>query len=367
MELYIDRDVITNKLNVAQDIIASKTFRNILANVIIKISNNMLILRATDNSIMWETQFPVEGSADGVVSTFCDKITASFRAFPKGGIRIKTEKEDLLVARSEEKKVVFKIRTMPSEDYPQHPVESTKKYFTLPQAEFLEMIERVVFAVSTDETRYFLQGTYFEAREKELILVATDGKRLSISKKEKTAEAEDFRGVIIPIKVMNLVRKLCTGEGNIDILIDEGRIYFRFADNKLSSTLIEGTFPNYERVLPESQDFSCRVDRQEFLEAVNRVSVLTEKTRRMLVTITQDQLIVNSEESEYGSGEEQISISDYSGETMTFALNYVYLKDPLTVMLGKEVIIEFSDPNKVITIKEPDNEDNFHVIMPMRV
>jgi DNA polymerase-3 subunit beta len=229
------------------------------------------------------------------------------------------------------------------------------------------MISQTIFSVSDDETRYFLNGTYFEKDGENVIMVATDGKRLSYIEKTIDAEIPDFNGIIIPPKVLNMVKKLASGEGSLKLASTDKNIYIDFDEQQITSALIDGQFPNYKKVIPREQLYNVSLNRMELLESIRRISILVEqKSKRIILRFSEGSLTIQSEESEIGNAAEEISC-DYNGESISLALNYQFLIDPLKVITEETVTINFSDPNKAVSIFAPSEKHYFHIIMPMHV
>jgi DNA polymerase-3 subunit beta len=198
-------------------------------------------------------------------------------------------------------------------------------------------------------------------------MVATDGRRLAYIEKEIGAGIDDFSGVIVPPKILNIITKRAGDEGLVAISITDKTIFIKFGSYQLSSVLIEGQFPNYQRVIPDTQLFSFSVDRFEILDALKRVSLLVEqKSRRIYLKVGPGKMSIASEESDIGSAEEEISCR-YDGEEVSMALNYRYIEEPLKVMTTDELCVYFTESNKVITIKPSPDEDYFHILMPMQL
>jgi DNA polymerase-3 subunit beta len=176
-----------------------------------------------------------------------------------------------------------------------------------------------------------------------------------------------FRGVIIPPKVLTLLLRHVPAEGLIDVAVTEKCIFFKFGAYKLSSVLIEGQFPNYQKVIPESQRNSMKVSRTDLTEALRRVSVFVEqKSRRTFFELSRGHLVISSEESEIGTAREELEC-DYEGPEVTIALNYRYIEEPMKVMNTDDVCIEFTEPNRAITLSPMPRSDYFHVVMPMQL
>ena len=212
-----------------------------------------------------------------------------------------------------------------------------------------------------------MNGVFMEKIPGGLVLVATDGRRLSYVKKEFDARIPDFKGVIIPPKVLGLVSKRAPDEGLIEIAVSEKSIFFRFGSYKISSILIEGQFPNYQKVIPESQKNLIILNRRELLDALKRVAVFVEqKSRRTFFSISENLIVVSSEESDLGTAREEFGC-EYSGPEAIIALNYKYVEDPLKVMDAERIRIEFTEPNRAITLSPEPSEDYFHIVMPMQI
>lgn len=370
MRFSCERDAIIREISIAQEIISSRNALSILSNVLLDVSENTVLIRATDLKVGFETRIPAEVSVPGSTTVFCDKFLGILRSLPAGDIEFEQAAEgketDTFVIRPVFKKIDFRLKSIASEKFPEMQTIGDDQFFTFPQKDLIEMISQTVFAVSDDETRYFMNGVYVENNGGKLVMVATDGRRLSYITKETESSLPEFPGVIIPPKVLNLVRKLASGEGSFSLAVTDRNVFLNFDNQKLSSSLIEGQFPNYRRVIPEQQQYSVQVSRLELVEAIKRVSLLVEKSRRIYLTLGENTMTLSSEESEIGVATEEVSCR-YEGPESTMALNYVYLNDPLRVIEDDDVIIRFTEPNKAISLYSVPEKDYFHVIMPMQL
>ncbi len=366
MKFTCDKASILREVSVAQDIISSRNALSILSNVLIEVADNTLILKATDLKVGFETQFPVDVAVPGSTTVYCDKFLGILRSLPEGEVEFE-QQDTRLVIRPLFKKIDFQLKSITSDKYPEIQEVSRDTFFTVPQVDLIEMITQTIFAISDDETRYFMNGVYFEKSESALIMVATDGRRLSYISKEVDGSIPDFAGVIVPPKVLNLVRKLASGEGDISIAVTDKNIFMQFDNQKISSNLIEGQFPNYRRVIPDAQEHRITINRDELVDALRRVSLLVEqKSRRVYMALNENSLVLNSEESEIGIAREEIAC-EYSGPETTIALNYLYLMDPLKVINHEEIALEYTEANKAISILSVPPGDYFHIIMPMQL
>jgi DNA polymerase III, beta subunit len=366
MKFTCEKNSFAREISFAQEIIASKNALSIMSNVLLEASEGTLSLKATDVKVSFETSIPVDTSEPGSVTVFCDKLSGILSTIPEGDLMIEQDDSKVIV-RPTFKKVRFQLKTISSEKFPEIPDVSDDLFFAVPAKEFKEMITQTIFAVSDDETRYFMNGVFFEKAPDGLVMVATDGRRLSYVKKTFETKIPDFKGVIVPPKILGLVAKRAPEEGLIGIAVTDKSIFFRFGSYKISSVLIEGQFPNYQKVIPESQKNRITVKRTELLDALRRVSVFVEqKSRRTFFGVSEGQIVVSSEESDLGTAREELPCQ-YSGPETTIALNFKYVEDPLKVMEAEEIAIDFTEPNRAITVSPEPKTDYFHVVMPMQI
>lgn len=366
MKFSCEKDVILREISIAQEVISSKTSMSILSNVYLDVADDTLTVRATDLKVGFETRLPVEVSDPGRTTVFCDKFLGILRSLPGGEIEFEQTDATTFVIRPRFKNIEFQLRSIDAEKYPEIQLADDQSYFDVPQTDFIEMISQTVFAVSDDETRYFMNGVYMEQNEGELVMVATDGRRLAHIRKSPSENIPEFQGVIIPPKILQMVKKLASGEGSISLAVGEKNVFCRFENQRISSALIEGQFPNYRRVIPDNQEHRLEVDRNELSEALKRVSLLVEKSRRIYLSVAENSLTLTSEESEVGHASEEISCS-YSGPETKIALNYSYLTDPLRVIETDTVAMLFTEASKAITIESVPATDYFHIVMPMQL
>jgi DNA polymerase III subunit beta len=366
MKFTCNKESILKEISIAQEIIYSRNALSILSNVFLEAVDNQLTIKATDLKVGFHTSIPVDVSTPGSTTVFCDKFLNIIRSLPSGEIEF-NESDDAIVIKPLFKKINFKLKSIASDKFPEIQMISSESYFTLPQSVFIEMISQTLFSVSDDETRYFLNGTYFEKDDDKLIMVGTDGKRLSYMEMKQENDVPNFNGIIIPPKVLNMIKKLSSGEGNFSIAITEKNIFIEFENHKISSALIDGQFPNYKKVIPREQVYSASVNKDELLEAIRRISILVEqKSRRIYLKLGKGSITLHSEENEIGNAVEELSC-DYEGEDISFALNYQFLIDPLKVIKDEEITIHFSDSSKAVSIFSPEEKNFFHIIMPMHV
>ncbi len=367
MKFNCEKNVILKEISIAHDIISSKNSLSILSNVMIEAIDDFLILKATDLKVGFETKIPVQVESPGSTSVFCDKFLEILRSLPNGNIDFILKNNDKLIIKPLDKKIDFQLKTISSENFPEIQKINDENYFEFSQKKFNEMISQTIFSISDDESRFFMNGVYFEKIESKIIMVATDGRRLSYISEHLDNDIIDFKGVIIPTKILHLIKKLSSGEGNLSIAISEKIIYIKFDNQKIYSTLIDGQFPNYNRVIPESQDFKLIVDKIEFSDALKRVSLLAEqKSKRIFLSVSGENIFLSSEESEIGIAKEEFSC-EYDGPDITMALNCQYMQDPLKVINEDKISIHFTESNRQVTINSLPEKNYFHIVMPMQM
>jgi DNA polymerase-3 subunit beta len=366
MKFTCERDVILKEISVAQEIISSRNALSILSNVYLEAGQNELIIRATDLKVGFETRIPVDVTDPGTTTVFCDKFQGILRSLPSGDVEFEQEDGDRFVIRPLFKKIDFRLKSIPADKYPDINLSPEDGYFEIIQSDLIEMIVQTVFAVSDDETRYFMNGVFMENSDGNLAMVATDGRRLSYIKKQIGPQLPEFGGVIVPPKILNLIRKLASGEGSVQVAVTEKNIFVQFDNQRISSALIEGQFPNYQRVIPDEQQYHIQVKHGELHEALKRVSLLVEKSRRIYLTVQDESIILKSEESDIGRATEEISCQ-YDGPETTIALNFMYLIEPLRVIDSEDITVHFTEKNKAITINPEPETDYFHIVMPMQL
>ena len=366
MKFSCARDIILKEISIAQEIISSRNSLSILSNVLLSASDGSLLIRATDLKVSFETRIPVDVKNNGSSTVFCDKLLGILRSLPEGEIEFELAEGEKFIIRPLFKKIDFRLKSISADKFPEIERAPVDSFFQIAQADLNEMISQTVFAVSDDETRYFMNGVYLEKSEEHLVMVATDGRRLSYISKIVGPDVPIFSGVIIPPKILNMVRKLSSGEGQMMIAINEKQVFFEFDNQKLSSALIEGQFPNYQRVIPESQRYTVTVERNELNEALKRVALLVEKSRRIYMNLATNSLTLLSEDGEIGIAKEEVACL-YDGPEAKIALNFQYLSDPLKVISDSEISIQYTETAKAISIFPIPAKDYFHIVMPMQM
>ncbi|MBO5137025.1 MAG: DNA polymerase III subunit beta [Spirochaetaceae bacterium] len=366
MRFTFDRDSMIKEVSIAQEIISTKNAMSILSNILLIAQNNTLTIKATDIKVNFETRIPIITEEEGTTTIFCDKFMSILSSLPSGEIEF-IQNDIKVTIKPISKKVKFDLKSMASDKFPEFSSSQNIPYFDVPADQFKEMINQTIFAISDDETRYFMNGVYFEKKGDNFNMVSTDGRRLAFISKQICQGVNDFPSVIVPPKILNTVLKRAPSEGSISLAIVEKMIYIKFGNYSFSSVLLEGQFPNYTRVIPETQAYSFELNKKDLIEALKRVALLVDqKARRVYFDLNPGTLTITSQESEIGTAKEEIPCR-YDGESITMAMNYMYVDEPMKVMDSERIKFEFTEPMKAVTLKSVPEDDYFHIIMPMQM
>lgn len=363
MKFSFDRDAMIKEIAIAQEIITNKSPISILSNVLLTAADNTLTIKASDTSVNYITQIPVDIAEEGSTTIFCDKFMSILSSSPAGEIEF--DQQDIKVTiKPVAKKIKFQLKSIASEKFAEIPVANDVPFFEVSSKDIKEMIQQTIFAVSNDVNRYFMTGVYFTKKENKLAMVSTDARRLSYAEKE-IDDSINFEPAIVPTKILKCILKNAPDEGNIQLAIVDKLIFVRFGSYEFSSKLLEGQFPNYQKVIPESQAHSFHVNKADLEAALKRIEIMVDKkVNRILFTLNDGTLKLTSPESELGTADEEIPCQ-YAGEEITIALNSSYVSDPLKNIKTEEVVFEFTEAMKAVTIRPEPAEDYFHIVMPM--
>ena len=366
MKFVCNKNNILKELSNALDFTSQRNTLAVYANVCLILEGNNLTLKATDQKMSYVSELTVDGLEDGSTTVVCDKFLNIIKNLPDSNI-VFEDSDDKIKISPEGTSIEFKLRTIEASAFPSLVFGDESGYFRISQKDFTDMIAQVIFAVSDDESKYAMNGALLEKDGTGLIMVGTDGRRLSYINRQIGTEIPDFPKATIPSRFLNLIKKLSVGEGDFEINVGNNSISLRFGSCTISSSLIKNDFPAYRRVIPENQSKVCIVNINTFSDALKRVSLLVEnKFKKIILEFNGNKMTVYCDESDIGAGREEIECR-YEGEPQRCAMNYTYLLSPLKVMDGEEARIEFSEPGRPFTLKSEPERDYLHVIMPMNL
>jgi DNA polymerase-3 subunit beta len=379
MELVVRKTDLLRELQLFQGIVERKNTIPILANVLLEANGSEVKMLATDLEVGLRSKCPATVSKSGSLTLPAKKLYEIVKALPETDVRIEEDKGGVKVAAE---RFDSRMQTLPREDFPTLPEASGTLTTTLPREALRQMISKTQFAITGEDTRYFLNGALFLIRPDSLGLVSTDGHRLAhivVTKEEskekrsaKVAKTEgDENRVILPRKTLLELGRLLAegGEGEINYERGENHLFFGVGERLLISRMIDGQFPAFERVIPKNNDKHVEFDRDRLTSAVKRVALLSnERSRAVKFQIDKGRVEIASSSPEFGEAKEILMV-DYAAAPVTICFNAQYVLDFLAVVETDTVSLDFKDEMSQAVLKPVGGEgyDYTYVIMPMRI
>ena len=366
MKFSCQRDTILKELPDSNDFTSQRNTVTMLANACIILSGNNLTIKTTDQKMGYVSDIAVNGIENGTVAVACDKFLEIMKNLPSQEINFSVEDDNLIII-PENSTIEFKLRTQDPSAFPNIDIPEEQEFFKIAQKDLTDMINQVSFAVSDDESKFAMNGALLERDESSVIMVGTDGRRLSYINRSITNSIPQFSNVTIPAKFLGIIKKHSVNEGDFEICVTAQSFYVKNGSCVIFSNLIKNEFPAYRRVIPQSQTKYCIVNIKALEDAIKRASLFVEsKYKKIYLEFTDNNLIVSTEETNLGAGREVIPCK-YNFEDQKCAMNYTYLLSPLKVMDGDEVKISFSESGRPFTITPEPERDYLHVVMPMNL
>ena len=374
MKFICSKDDFQRTLSVVENAIPVHTSLPILTNVYIKAKDNKVTITGTDLEISIISSCDAEVEEEGEITILAKRLMDILKTFPLCNIQISVDKKEWnsikINPTNENINVDFNIRGLDAKDYPEVKRIDGLKTFIMEQPVIKDMIKKTIFAISKEDSRRFLQGIFFEKKEdKEIHLVATDGRRLSFIKKDidELSEYDNF-SITIPCKPLYELVKRLRNEGDCEIAISDKKVFFKFNDIEISSSVIDTEFLNYKAVIPESTKEKLFVDLYKLLNALYRVaSILDGDEKKIKFEIRKDYLTMYGHNDNFGEAKEKIEI-DYDGEGIDVGLNYMYVIEVLRNLTSEDkVTIEFTSNTSPFVLKEEGNDKYLSIIGPMRL
>ncbi|MEI7669917.1 MAG: DNA polymerase III subunit beta [Pseudomonadota bacterium] len=372
MKIIIERSNLIKALGHVQSVVERKGTIPILSNVKLEAEGAELTLTATDMDIAVAERATANVVQAGSTTVPAQTFYEIVRKLPEGAQVEISKLADSAKITIKAGSSRFSLATLPVEDFPVMNEGELPFSFTITASECSALIMKTRFAVSTEETRYYLNGIYLHATENQgigvLRAVATDGHRLARIEVALPAGAAGMPGIIIPRKTIGEIVKLIEGGvTQVDISLSESKIRFTCGSAILVSKLIDGTFPDYERVIPTINDRIMELDRKEFARSVDRVSVIaSEKTRGIRLSIAQGKLTLSADSPEHGTATEEIDVN-FAAEPIEIGFNSRYLLEMTAQMEGDTAQFVFADGSAPAVVRDTADVSALYVIMPMRV
>ena len=372
MKVVFTKDTVLEALQKVQNVVGSRTTLPILLNTLIEASEDIGGIRftATDMDLSVRASVPAEIGRSGQAALPAKRLFSILRELPAGEISFEVDDQKAATIQTAQSR--FVLMGMSPEEFPSFPEPADGVEITMPQSQLAEMLRRTSYAASTDETRQALNGILFKLADGRLTLVATDGRRLALAHAGIEDCGEKAFETIVPTKAVREVERLLQAKGQVRLSMAAAQAHFAFRDENaaadrsiLVSRIIDGSFPNYEQVIPSESRLKAVMDREKLLEALRRVSLLaSEKSSSVRLHFHKQSLTVSANTPEVGEAEETIDV-EFPGSPVDVGFNPGYLMDPLRNLDSDKVTLELADELSpgVVRCGEPF----LYVLMPMRL
>lgn len=373
MKITIERGAFLKALSHIQSVVERRNTIPILSNVMIEAAKGGVKLTATDLDIEIVESLAADVLRNGATTAPAHMLYDIVRKLPEGcqvqAELLSAEGGRLAVSSGS---VRFELACLPKEDFPQMTAGALPHRFRLPAADLKRLIDKTKFAVSTEETRFYLNGIYLHAAKTgkmgAMRAVATDGHRLARFELDLPDGASDMPGIIVPRKTVQELRRLLDDtEDAIDVSLSDTKIQFVSGGVELTSKLIDGTFPDYQRVIPANNDKALSLEAKDFSQSVDRVSTISaDKTRAVKLNLAKDKVVLSVVNPESGTATEEVGAS-YTAAPIEIGFNARYLLDITSQIEGKDVRFLLHDAGSPTLIEDPEDGRTLYVLMPMRV
>ena len=368
MNLTISKEQIINGLQAVQNVVSTRTTLPILSNVLLRAEGERLEFTATDLDVTISSGVEAKVKKAGASTVPVKKLFGIVRELGNSEIDIEVDDKNVCSVRSGPS--FYKINGLSADEFPPLPKFKDEKKVILPQETIRGMMKKTSFAISTDESRYVLNGIYLSLKDHKLTMVATDGRRLAHVDQEVDVNEQSHGEFIVPAKAVNELNRLLQDKGEIEIRYAENQASFTLKDEKggtilIITKLIEGNYPNYRQVIPAETKERIALSREEFLHALRRAEIMTsEKSNSVKLNFGKNRLEITANSPEVGEAKESLAIN-YKGPEMAIAFNPKYVIDPLNALTNEEVYLELIDELSPGVLKT--NDPFLYVVMPMRL
>ncbi|QIK78745.1 DNA polymerase III subunit beta [Sphingomonas piscis] len=367
MKVTIERATLLKSLSHVQSVVERRNTIPILSNVLFDASEDGAIrLMATDLDLQVDESVPANVAQPGATTVSAHTLFDIVRKLPEGSQVELTAADGKMQVNAGRSR--FNLSTLPRDDFPVIAEGDLPTRFELPAATLRQIIDKTRFAISSEETRYYLMGIFLHVADDQLKAAATDGHRLARVTVAKPDGADGMPDVIVPRKCVAELRKLLDEvEGTVEVSLSPTKVRFGLGSAVLTSKLIDGTFPDYNRVIPTGNDKLLKLDPKSFAQGVDRVSTIaSEKTRAVKMSVDRDKITLSVTSPENGVATEEVP-ADYGAEGLEIGFNARYLLDILGEIDGDTVEVHLADAAAPTLLRESDKSNALYVLMPMRV
>ena len=363
MKFSATKEKLLEGLQQVQNVVSTRTTLPILSNVLLQAKEGAVHLTTTDLDVGVRGSFEANVDKVGATTLPARRLFTIIRELPSSEIAIEVDGKNAASIRSGQS--FFKILGLPEEEFPPLPKFENAKVVTMRQKDLYDGLRKTAYAISTDETRYVLNGVLFSFKENKLTLVATDGRRLAMLDIELEFPRSHEAEIIVPTKAVTELQRLLKDDGEVKISVGSGQIAFDLNNTLLVSKLIEGNYPNYKQVIPSEAKERVTLERETFLNSLRRVSLLaSDKSNSIKLSFSKNNIEITANTPEVGEARESLPVA-YKGRDFSIAFNPEFLMAPLRNLTEDEVFFDLIDEMSpgVLKIQTPF----LYVLMPMRV
>jgi DNA polymerase III subunit beta len=363
MKLSVSKEKLLHGLQTVQNVVSTRTTLPILSNVLLEAEDGQLRLTTTDLDVGMRGGIEAAIEKPGAATLPARRLFTIVRELPSAEILLEIDSKSVASIRCGPS--FFKILGLPQEEFPPLPKFDGAKTFTLRQKDLKDGLRKTAYAISTDETRYVLNGILFSFKDNKLTLVATDGRRLALVDIELEFPRSHEVDIILPTKAVTELARLVSEEGDVKMSVSENQVAFEVDGTLLVSKLIEGNYPNYRQVIPPEAKERITLERESFLNTVHRVSLLSsEKSNSVKLVFSKNNIDIIANTPEVGEARESLPVA-YKGREFSVAFNPEFLMAPLRNLPNDEVFLDLIDEMSpgVIKVQSPF----LYVLMPMRI
>lgn len=366
MRLTIPQPQLLKTLQTVEHAVNDRSTLPILANILLETNGSELTLTATDLDVGIRCRFPLTPPVEqGAVALPARKVTTIIRELPDEPVTLEAKKNHTATIQCGASS--FRVPGLPPEDFPLFPSLQETEGVALSQGALKALVQQTAYAMSMEETRFILNGTLLITRKDTLEMVATDGRRLAIAATQLTRPAKQPLRAVIPAKTVRELGRLLQDDESDDIIIaplQENQLAFRFAFTTIITRVLDGQFPQYEKVVPPPTKHTLTCNRQQLMDAIRRTSLMTTASSQAVTfEVGAQRLVISKESPELGSAREELD-GTYAGEPLTVAFNPEFWLDVLKTLSTPEVQIELSAPDKPAVIRQPAFT---YLVLPMKL
>jgi len=362
MRFKTDKENLVSGIQTVQNIITPKAALPILSNVLLESASNGIRLIATDLDIGISCVIPVDIQEPGAITIPAKRLGDIIKELPNGEVVVTVKKNNLVVI--EAPACQFKIMGLAREEFPKLPEFKDKEVIKIEQSVLQEMLRLTAFSVSLDESRYVLNGILFQITKNNIILVATDGKRLAVCERKISQGADKEVRFIAPVKTIHELIRNLKEDGDVSLVLGDNQALFDLGNVVVISRLIEGEFPDYKQVVPSASENKMRAEKSQLLLALKRAALLsTPDYQAVKLELFKNKLVVSKSTPDVGESREEVVV-EYQGKEMAVGFNPVYLIDVLKNIGLDSVDLEITDPEKPGVIRYSGYT---YIVLPMRL